>query len=238
MFRTLRTLMRAGAAEAEEGLQAAEGPRLLAQHLRDAEVDLKRARHGLASLIARERAEARRREEAAAEIARREGEARDALARGEETLAEDLAERIADLEEEINRCRKAEADLARRIAELRRLTTEGERRMTRLAADLRAARAGRLARGLGRDLAESAMPEPAALERAEALAKALNDSGRAADDVTEALRQHPGSTAEDLDARLGEAGIATDRQSRRAAVLARLKTQSPDDRSTDSKGDA
>lgn len=99
MLRTLRTLLRARSAEAEEALEAAEGPRILAQHLRDAQLDLTRGRHALAQLLAQQKAEERRADDAASEIARREEEARKALEGGADALAADLATRIVTLED-------------------------------------------------------------------------------------------------------------------------------------------
>ncbi|MEO1776391.1 MAG: PspA/IM30 family protein [Pseudomonadota bacterium] len=230
MLTTLRTLLRAGAAEAEEGVIDANGPRLLAQHLRDAEADLKRARQGLATLIARQKAEGRRRETAEAEIAKREAEAREALTADRQTLAEDLATRLMALEDEVERAVAAERELDTRVAEIRRAIAEGERRMTTLAADLRAARTGRLARGLRRDLDAGLAPAPAALDRAEALAERLNETGREADDRLEALMREPRNSGDDLDDRVETAGLSTTRSARRDALLARLKSgtqQSP-----------
>ncbi|MEM8819941.1 MAG: PspA/IM30 family protein [Pseudomonadota bacterium] len=235
MIWTLRTLLRARTAEAEEAVIDREAPRLMAQHLREAEADLRRARHGLATLVAKRKAEARRREEAKAEIARRETEARAALEREEEALANDLVERIADLEDKIEGARQIEADLETRITALRQATTEGERRITTLAADLRAARAGRLARGMSGPLAAASAPIPSPLERAEALAKRMQESGREADDAAAALLGTAGTTSDDLDARVEEAGLANERASRRAAILGRLKTETD---TQDSKGDA
>lgn len=237
MILTLRTLLRASAAEAEERLVDDQAPRLMAQHLREAEADLRRARQGLATLVARARAETRRREEAEGEIARREGEARAALAGGDTRLAEDLAQRIADLEETVERTRKGEAALDTRVADLRHMVAEAERRMTALAHELRAARSGRLARGLGQRLAAGGIGTAdalSALDQAEALAKRLDETGREADDRAEALRRAPQSTADDLDERVEAAGIDGLRGARRRAVMDRLRAGMTDD----SKGEA
>ncbi|MEL6766985.1 MAG: PspA/IM30 family protein [Pseudomonadota bacterium] len=221
MLRTLRTLLRARSAEAEEALEAAEGPRILAQHLRDAQLDLTRGRHALAQLLAQQKAEERRAEDAAAEIARREAEARKALEGGAEALAADLATRIVTLEDTRERAEKAAAALSTRAQTLRDRLSEGERRLSKLAADLRAARAARLDIGMRRRLGTDALPAAPPLAEAEALARRLAEGTDAAEDLLEATTM-PADESADLDARLKQAGIADAARNRRDAILARL----------------
>ncbi|MEM8596506.1 MAG: PspA/IM30 family protein [Pseudomonadota bacterium] len=225
MLRTITTLIRARTAEAGEALEAAEGPTLLAQHLRDAEADLRRGRNALARLVAEEKAERRRAEAAIAEIARREAEASAALTASEERLAEDLATRIVTLEEARDRAEKAAEATARRIETLRTRLSEGERRLKALAADLRAARAARLDLGVRRRLDDVGRPS-SALAEAEALSRRLSEGTQAAEDMADALAT-PADEAADLDTRLADAGIADDRARRRAAILDRLKSNQP-----------
>ncbi|MEM6974482.1 MAG: PspA/IM30 family protein [Pseudomonadota bacterium] len=230
MLRTLRTLMRANAAEMEEGLISAEAPRLLAQHLRDANADLARGRHALATLLARQKAETRRRETALAEIARREEEARTALAHSSAdsgALVEELAGRIADLEEEVEQARAGERSLDERITTLRSRLTAAERRIRKLAGDLRSAQAGRLARGVGQRLAPGSVPRKSALAEAESLAAHLGENEQVADDMARALEGDVLDAGDDLDRRLADAGVATAASARRAAVLARLRGDAP-----------
>ncbi|MEM7211136.1 MAG: PspA/IM30 family protein, partial [Pseudomonadota bacterium] len=141
MIGTLRTLFRASVFEAEEAVIDANGPKLLAQHLRDAEADTQRARKVLASLLAREKAVSRGLEALAAERTRREDEARQALNAGDEALASDLAARVVFLEDETEAHRTEASDLARRIATLRDSLGTADRRIAALASELRAARA-------------------------------------------------------------------------------------------------
>ncbi|MEM6488210.1 MAG: PspA/IM30 family protein [Pseudomonadota bacterium] len=227
MFKTLRTLMRAQAAEAEERLELAQGPAILAQHLRDAEADLRRARLALAELTAARREEARREATARDEIARREAEAREAVAAGEDTLADAVAERILALEEQAERAATSAADLDRRTEALRQNIAAAEVRLQRVAVALRTARAGRMARGAGISLGTAGAAAMPALAEAEAMAEKLGAEGQRADDRLEALAGNPlaappGPTS-DLDARLADAGVGDTRAKRRAAVLARLR---------------
>ncbi|MEL7140072.1 MAG: PspA/IM30 family protein [Pseudomonadota bacterium] len=232
MLRTLRTLLRARSAEAEEALEAAEGPRILAQHLRDAQMDLTRGRHALAQLIAQRKAEERRAADAAAEIEKREAEARRALEAGAEPLAADLANRIVTLEDTRERAEKAGAALSDRAQTLRDRLSDGERRLSKLAADLRAARTARMDISVRRRLNDATLPSAPPLAEAEALARRLAEGTDAAEDLLAATTA-PADESADLDARLKEAGIADAARSRRDAVLARLALKTTED----TKGD-
>ncbi|MEO1723749.1 MAG: PspA/IM30 family protein [Pseudomonadota bacterium] len=232
MLRTLRTLLRARSAEAEEALEAAEGPRILAQHLRDAQMDLTRGRHALAQLIAQQKAEERRAADAAAEIEKREAEARRALEAGAEPLAADIANRIVTLEDTRERAMKAGAALSERAQTLRDRLSDGERRLSKLAADLRAARTARMDISVRRRLNDATLPAAPPLAEAEALARRLAEGTDAAEDLLAATTA-PADESADLDARLKEAGIADAARSRRDAVLARLAPKTTED----TKGD-
>ncbi|MEL6574950.1 MAG: PspA/IM30 family protein [Pseudomonadota bacterium] len=234
MLKTLRTLLRARSAEAEEALEAAEGPRILAQHLRDAQLDLTRGRHALAQLLAQQKAEERRTDDAAAEIARREEEARKALEGGADALAADLATRIVTLEDTRERAQSAATALSTRAQTLRERLSEGERRLSKLAADLRAARAARMDIGTRRRLGSDTLPAMPPLAEAEALARRLAEGTDAAEDMLEAVSM-PADESADLDARLKQAGIADGARNRRDAILARL---SPKPATTDKGDDA
>lgn len=220
MIDTLRTLLRARAAEAEDAITDQNSLRLLAQHLRDAEADTTEARRVLAGLMAQRKAEGRRRDEAQAELTRRERETAEAMTAQETQLVEDLADRIIQLEDDIARSDKATADLDRRIADLRTNIGLAERKMTSLAADLRSARGQQAARKA--DPSNPLRIRPGALERAEALAKRVRETNRSLEDEFAALAELRPNISADLDGRLDEAGIATQSAARRKAVLARI----------------
>lgn len=228
MFATLRTLFRASAAEAEEAIIDANGPALLGQHLRDARADVERARRTVAILIAREKAEARRIEDLTGEIAGREDQARAALAADNRGLAEDIADHIAGLEDARERASRDRTALESRIAELRNSLAQAERRIAALAAELRAARAGQLCRAAATAARTGLAPNN--LERAEAMAERVRETGMILDDQLAACRTIARDTGADLDDRALEAGLADRNGTRRAAILDRLNT-------TPSKGD-
>ncbi len=224
MLDTLRTLFRASRAEAEEALIDNNALTLLAQHLRDAKVDVERARRGLAALIARQAGEERQAEALDAEIVRRETDARAAMAAGEEALLSELVDRIAGLEDRRAQSHAARAELQRRIDALRETLRTAQGRMATLTDDLRLARSQALQRrsrgGIDPALSGSA------LQKAEDLAARLRDSGARLDDTEAALADlRPDA---DLDTRLRDAGLDTKDAARRAAILDRIKSTTPE----------
>ena len=224
MLSTLRTLFRASAFEAEEAIVEANGPKILGQHLRDAEADTQRARQVLAGLLARQKAVARGLEALSSERVRREDEVRQALEAEDDALASDLADRIVFLEDEEGAARTESEDLTRRIASLRISLSQADRRIASLASELRAARASAACRVAKTGLAEGM--QQSSLERAEAMASRVRESSQRIEDEIGAYTDLRRSTGNDLDARVDEAGLGNATSARRDAILKRLKSKS------------
>ena len=220
MLDTLRTLFRASRAESEEALIEGNAITLLAQHLRDAKVDVERARRGLAALIARKSGEERQALALDEEIARREEDARAAMVAEEESLLHEIADRIAGLEDRKGQASRARLELQHRIDALRETLRDAERRMTALTDELRLARSQSLQRRARGDI------DPAlrgnALQKAEEIAERLRLSGARIDDTHTALADMRPDA--DLDTRLREAGVDSRATERRGAILARIRT--------------
>jgi phage shock protein A len=224
MLSTLRTLFRASAFEAEEAIIENNGPKILGQHLRDAEADTQRARQVLAGLLARQKAVARALDALMSEKSRREEEARQALDAEDEALATDLADRVVFLEDEIGASRSESEDLTKRIASLRISLSQADRRIASLASELRAARASAACRVAKTGLAEGM--QQSSLERAEAMASRVRESSQRIEDEIGAYTDLRRSTGNDLDARVDEAGLGNATSARRDAILKRLKSKS------------
>lgn len=222
MIRTLQTLFRATAAEAEEALIDANGTTLLAQHLRDAKANVKVGQKTCATLMARRTAEERRFLSLIAEIAEREDQARAALAAGQDDLASDIADRIIALEDHKSTAQIAMTDLDQRIGKMREGLSSADRRITALAADLRMARSSAQSRKVMAQIGDCG--DPCALHRAEDMAarvRGLEDNRDEICSAMEELRNDPGG----LDARIDTADLNQASKARRAAVLARLSSQ-------------
>lgn len=219
MLNTLRTLMRARAAEAEEAVIDANGTTLLAQHLRDARADVERSRHACATLMARKASEARRVEEITAEIAKREPQARAALKADNERLAAEVADRIVVLEDQRAQGTEAIEKLDGRIEKLRTSLADADRKIAHLVGELKAARSGALSRRVMGQINEPCTGS--ALNQAEEMAQRVRGTEAWCEDKSAALselRRDPAG----LDDSLSKAGHPTPDEERRKAVLARL----------------
>ncbi len=98
----LITALRGGANEAGEAIVDAQALRILDQEVRDAEEELKNSRDSLAEMMARQKVAEQKCTELNSKIAEFEGYAIKALEKNDESLAKDLAEKIADLENQLN----------------------------------------------------------------------------------------------------------------------------------------
>ena len=117
MFKTLVTLMRGQAFEAEQRVKDQHALALLDQQMRDAAGIVERARRALALAMAQDRQEAQRLGQIKAQIADLEQRAVAALQGGREDLAEQAAQRLAMLE--------ADAAASTRAAHATRATRRG-----------------------------------------------------------------------------------------------------------------
>ncbi|MEO8114055.1 MAG: PspA/IM30 family protein, partial [Phenylobacterium sp.] len=100
MWSKLITLLRGGAYDAGAAVVDANALRILDQEIRDADTALGRARDDLAALVARRRILEKELQNLRDQAGRYEGSARAALAKGDQALAREVAQRIADLEQE------------------------------------------------------------------------------------------------------------------------------------------
>src|SRR5690349_14641511 len=115
MWSKLITLLRGGAYEAGEAVVDANALRILDQEIRDADNALNRARDDLATLVAKRRMMEKDLQNLQDQSRRYESSARAALAKGDQALAREVAQRIADLETEANTKTPQLADM--RVAE-------------------------------------------------------------------------------------------------------------------------
>jgi len=222
MIGTLKTLFRAQAAEAEEALIDANGTTLLAQHIRDAKVNVKKGQQTCATLMARKSAEQKRLDALVTEIADREDQARAALAASQDDLAGEIADRIVALEDHKALSRAAIADLDQRIAKLRDGLSSADRRISNLAADLRMARAGEQTRATMAMIATG--PETCALHKAEDMANRVRGLNECQEDICAAMDELRADPA-GLNQRVKDAGLGDPNQNRRDAILSRLSSK-------------
>jgi phage shock protein A len=221
MFKTLSTLIAGANARAEDRVRDAFAIELIDQKIRDADAHLRAAKATLASLIQRERSEARQLDALHTRAADLIARATSALAAGETALATEAAEAIAVLENEQAIRTDTLSRLEAQVLRLRTSIDAGHRRIIDLKQGAIQARAMRREQDIQARLTTNLGGISAAQEAEELIARVL---GR--DDPFEQAQ-----ILADIDADLSKTNIA-DRLSDRgfgpttritaAQVLARL----------------
>lgn len=218
----LFTLGRASAHEAGTAVVDANALRILDQEIRDADTAQGKARDDLSGLIARRRLLEQEITSFRDQITKYEGSARAALAKGDQPLALQVAQRIADLEQQVSmktpqvqemdaaeqKLRQALGQTDRRIDSLRR-----EVEVVKVNESVQRAQAAVSARGAGAGAALGSAAE--SLQRIKEQQAIRGERIRAAGEL-EDMR-----TGADLDEKLRTAGILPG-QTTADDVLARL----------------
>ncbi|MFV2055170.1 MAG: PspA/IM30 family protein [Thiohalomonadales bacterium] len=102
ILKKIATAIRGGAREAGEAIVDANAIRILEQEIKDSENHLSKAKHNLTEVMAQRMQVARKISTFQGEIREHEGYAEQALSKGDETLALEVAEKIAELEQQLN----------------------------------------------------------------------------------------------------------------------------------------
>lgn len=113
------TAIRGGAREVGEAIVDTNATRIYAQEIEDAKAHLKQAKDSLAKVMAKEMQAQRDIERLQGDIKRYEDNAVSALNAGNEGLAEEVADRIVELEDELKAQQQAKAKYAAHIVKLK-----------------------------------------------------------------------------------------------------------------------
>lgn len=224
MLKTVVTLFRGKAFEAEERLADRHALAILDQQMRDAALAVERAKKALALAIAQDKSEERKLDATRAQIAELETRAVEALKARREDLAGKAAENIADLESDAKAAEKARALFSVEIKSLERHLRDQSARLAELERGRRIARAAEAVRIARRGRLEEAPCGQSTLSEAEATLARLRErqaEACAAEAALDDLDAH--DKAQDLNAALADAGFGPPVKPRAADVLARLK---------------
>lgn len=226
MLKTIVTLLRGAAAEAEDAVFDANAIRILEQQLRDAAAALELSKRELACAMAYQAGEERAIGALETRVAELEEGARKALLAGREDLAVEAAAVIAATEND-----KAERQASRDrftadVQRLRQLAEDGRLRLADLKRGLELARAQDGLRRAGADGRRALAAGTGALREAEATLVRIRARQSREEDVAAALdeleRQEP---ARDVKDRLREAGFGNPAAVKASDVLARMKAE-------------
>ncbi len=224
MFGTLKTLFTGASARSEDRLRDAYALELIDQKIREVELSVKAAKATLASLIQRQRSEARQIETLEARINTLTQRARAALDADQTDLANEAANAIATMENELVLRRETTARLDQKTLRLRASVETGHRRVIDLKQGAISARAVRREQDIQMQM-NSATNGPSAVEEAEDLiARVLGrDDPFEKVEIIREINQELSHDA--LDDRMADAGFGPTTKTTAKDVLARLNTE-------------
>lgn len=128
----MMTALRGGANEAGEAIVDNQALRILDQEVRDAYEELKQSKDGLAEIMARQKLAEEKCTGLKKQIEEHEGYAIKALEKSDDSLAREVAEKIAGLESQLDQEKEAGDGYALSVNKLRTTIQQTERNLKRL----------------------------------------------------------------------------------------------------------
>ena len=130
IFKKIITALRGGATEVGEAIVDSNATRIFAQEIRDAENHLTKAKRDLTDIMAKQMQAEREVSRVQKSISEHEGYATQALTQGNESLALEVAEKIAALEVEYNEQIQANDSYSKSAQRLKELVKTTERQLS------------------------------------------------------------------------------------------------------------
>ncbi|MGP0172547.1 PspA/IM30 family protein [Pseudomonas sp. NCHU5208] len=223
----LLTALRGGANEMGEAVVDSQALRILDQEIRDADVELRKSKEALAEIMAKHKLASDKVTKSAASIAEYEQYALKALEAGNETLAKEVAEKIANLEVEQASEREQAEGFAASVAQLRKAVSQAEGNIKRLKQQVDTVKATESVQKAQMAVAQRYGGSQAKLQTAvESLERIKQQQAERAAKMEASAELAATSAPDDsLEAKLRAAGIKADNASA-DSVLARLKDKS------------
>lgn len=218
------TALRGGANEVGEAVVDSQALRILDQEIRDADVELRKSKEALAEIMAKHKLASDKVSKSAASIAEYEQYALKALEAGNETLAKEVAEKIANLEIEQASEREQADGFVASVAQLRKAVTQAEGNIKRLKQQVDTVKATESVQKAQMAVAQRYGGSQAKLQTAvESLERIKQKQAERAAKMEASAELAATSAPDDsLEAKLRAAGIKADNASA-DSVLARLK---------------
>ena len=217
------TAMRGGVNELGEAVVDGQGNRILEQELRDSEHELKQAKQELASLMAEAASLARQIRTEQDSAAKREDDARKAIAAGQEDLAREVAERIVGHDCRASELTQTRELLQQRIVGLKDRVQKAEKQLADYRRELQVVKTNERVLRTTAQIDTNINSQQSSLSTAkETLERIRERQAREEDRQTASATLEKELTGADLDEKLKAAGIDGE-QDAVNDVLARLK---------------
>ncbi|WP_372871468.1 PspA/IM30 family protein [Shewanella sp.] len=219
------TAFRGGANEVGQSIVDANATRIFEQEIRDAEKHLTKAKRDLTEVMAKEMAAAREVDRLKRAISEHEGYATQALEKGNEALALEVAEKIAQLEMELAEQQSSNEAFSNNAAKLKDLVKKTERQLADYQRQLSMVKTTESVQKATASITDSFASSNSkllnakdSLERIKARQQQFDDRMKAAETLDAE------NSDKSLAAKLAEAGIG-EQKSDANAVLERLKSR-------------
>jgi phage shock protein A len=225
IFNKLLTAVRGGVTEAGEAIVDSQAIRILEQELRDSKKALNDAKTGLTSIMAEKMGVDRKVKDLSAKVKEHEGYAIQAMDKGDEALALDVANKIAEFEHELTIQQGILKGYETKVANLKKIIRQTERNIQAMDREVsvvkttaKVQKANDLASAKFSGSNSSLRSATDSLERIKARQQKREDQ------ATAAMELEADESGDDLQARLKNAGIV-DSESSGSSILERLKKQ-------------
>jgi phage shock protein A len=225
LWGSLFTAVRGGVSEAAEKAADANAVRILDQQLRDADAALMRAQTDLAGLMGKAKLSRDKVADLEAKYARDMAVVERAVEQGQDALAQELADRVAILEGELERERRSLGELSSKEVQLRESVTQIRQRIQAMRREIDTVKVTESVQKAQAAIVSHGAGATSTLTNAAASLQRLKErqAGRAAQ-FEAANKLEEIQSGSDLDRRLADAGLLQGPGSG-ASILARLKAR-------------
>jgi len=221
----LVTALRGGATEVGEAIVDNQALRILDQEIRDADEDLRRSKEALANIMAKHKLAEESVSKLKKKVVEYESYAMQALEKGDNALATEVAEKIATYEAQLASEEELVANFAKSVADLRRASAHAEGNIKRLKQQVDTVKATESVQKAQAAVAHRHSGSTAKMQTAmDSLERIKRRQAERSAQMEAAAELHTESTGDELDAKLRAAGIAPDSGSAQS-VLDRLKAK-------------
>lgn len=217
------TALRGGLNEAGEAVVDSQALRILDQEVRDASEELNESKSALAEIMARQKLSAEKVKQLEAKIAEHEGYALKALEKNDESLAGEVAQKIADFENQLANERDVGAGFAESATRLREAVSQAEHNIRHLKQQVDTVKAVDNVQRAQTAVAERFSGSNSKLRTAMDSLERIKEKHALEAAKMNAARELAGETSQtDLQRKLEDAGIAP-KGTQASDILARLK---------------
>jgi phage shock protein A len=226
ILKKIMTAIRGGTRELGESIVDSQGTRIFEQEIEDAQESLKKAKHDLTQVMAKEMQASRKVESITAEIDKNEGYVADALAKKEETLALEIATKVAELEQDKAQQVDAQQSYEKHIGKLKSMMEKAERQLKDYERQLTMVKTTENVQKATAAITDNFGTTDSTLMSAKESLDRIRKKQEDFDDRNLAAEQLDAqNSGKNLSDKMKDAGIG-DTQSAAEAVLARLKAKS------------